>query len=629
MPDLAPYDLEDAQELVNDAVRRSTKRHDRWRALEHLYRTGLAVDTLAEADVPGHLWDDLPGLTLGAINLVLPHINIILASVVARDPAHVVEPYAGGDQAEGNARTGERALRYFWKRNKATDVLRDMTQDMVVLGSGFSKVGWAHEEAPTDREPDEMVQELAALVERERLNAKLDPEATPRTIDELVDMVPATATLVAQDEPYLEYVSPYDLFVPSNARRLADCRWVAQRVIMPADEVLANDAWNVEAGQLTPISREARPDDREADENRRYGATDGDDTDPFAEVELFEFYDMRTRTLLIFQLGSDEPIYEGPIPYTHRHSPFVQMRNFEDGGRRFWPFSDLEAVSAVQAEFNEYVTEQMENARRSGTKWAIDADAYDDDVAELLDSPESDVAIPIRLNGRNINDVVSALERKGLSSDVYQAKADLSGHMREILGINDFQAGGMGADRMSATAAAVVDGTATLRAADKVAQVERAASDMGLLMLLLCQEFMDLERAIRVTGDENAGAQWLDISKDDLIGEYGVSVEGGSTQAVNPATRQQKAMDLLSGVIPALEAAGYDTSPLYRIAMRDLGYDPDIVLVKPEPAPAAPPGPGGPPGMAMPPGLPPMPPTDQQLAGGPPVPAEFDGGLAL
>lgn len=637
MVQVDPYSLEQAQELVEDALTRSKTRHGKWNALEHLYRTGHYDEGMEAADVPPRLWDDIPGLTLDGINLVLPHMNIIRATAMERDPGFVVEPYTGGEDAEHQAYVGQELLSYWWKRTRATQIHRDMTQDMVVLGCGFAKVGWAFAEEERELDEDEIAEELDALIEADRRDAKLD-KRPPKHEDELASLVEGVSSEVARDEPFVEYVSPYDIFVPPTARRLSEARWVAQRLTLPYDEVAANPAYDQDAvDALKPADALDRAERRSDDERIQEGS--GEES-PFAEVTLYEFYDMRSRRMMVFQLDTDKPLYgveEGveqvgdELPYGHRHPPFVMMRNFEDGGTRFWPFGDVENIAAIQHEFNEYVYEQMDNARRSGNKYVIDEEFYTSDVKEALESDESDVVVPVKLGNRNIGDIIQAIEREGLDADVYQAKAELAGRMKEVLGLNEFQAGGSGSDRMTATTAAVIDGTATLRAADKKMQVEEATSHTGLLLLLLNQEYLTEDRAIRIVQADGT-PQWLDVSADDLVGEYGVSVESGSTQAVNPATRQARALELMTQIIPALSEDGYDTHPLWRKAIRDYGMDPNRVL-KRAPQPPQEPGGGQGQGQALEGELPDLggsePTVPGEDLGGPPVPAATAGDTNL
>lgn len=614
-----PYGLKQAQALVKDAVVRAKPRHDVWRALELLYRKGEAVEKLEAHQVPDDLWA-MDGLTLDGINMVLPNVQILLQSAMGHDPEFLVEPWTGGDQAEQEAKTGEELLRYFWRRARGTDVHRSMVQDMVVLGNGFCKVGWSFLEELVERDDDELIDELVDLSAAEEQAADLE-EREPRSVSALASQLELTEPTVVQDEPVIEYVSPFDILVPRHARRLDECRWIAQRVVLPIDEIEANPAFSDEAkeGLQPTFTEEDRPGSRTSDEGNEVGEGFGGDDDPFAEATVFEFYDMRTRRMLVFQESAATALYDDELPYGHRHPPFVHLRNFEDGGARFWSFGDVENVAAVQEEFNQYVHEQMSNARRAGNKYAVDDKAYDEDVRKLLESDRSDIAVPLRLGNRNIGDVIQALERQPADPETFQAKNDLVGHMHDVMGINAIQAGAGLGDRASATEAAAMDGTASLRAGDKRYQVEDAAAETGLRMLLLCQEHLDEEMALRIVGPEGRPA-WLDVSREDLSGEFGVRVNSGSTQAVNPATRMQRALEVMTEIIPALQEDGYDTHPMWRQALRDYGMDPDRLLQKlPEPPAGGPPSEGGELEQTVP----------QEGMGGPPVPAATAGDVAL
>jgi len=211
-------------------------------------------------------------------------------------------------------------------------------------------------------------------------------------------------------------------------------------------------------------------------------------------------------------------------------------------------------------------------------------------------------------NGEPLDQIIVPVFRQALSGDLYGAKAELELYMQKVMGINEFQSGGMGADRMSATAAAVVEGVATLRAQDKIVSIENAAANIGQLILLLCQEYLDEPTAIRIAGNETA--EWPEISKTDLYGEFIVSVEGGSLRSLNPATREQQGIRLLNEVVPVIQAMGYDPEPALRSALRALGYKPDEMLV-PMPQPAA--------GMEAGMGLPEGPAAGIEGMGGPPT----------
>jgi len=634
MAEIRPYTLEEIQELIVDAKDRYKWRHSWFRSLEALYRTGKSMPYSGDlgSTLTGTIFERLHPADLETINMVLPHINIILATVVARDPKPIAVPYAGGEASETTAKVAEAVGGYYWMRTQATGVLRDMAQDMVVLGNGFCKTGWKHTVTETPRTPEAIQEDMTGVMKAE-IGLAIDQNRPVAPIESLAEYVALTDRRVETDEPYVEYVSPYDLYFPHNARRLEEARWVAQRIVLPMDEIKSNPTLT----NKSSLVADGESDNREMES----GVYDGGFDEPkiYQTATIYEFYDMRTRTLTVTQLHSDKPLFSGPIPYEHRYPPFVHMRNFADGGNEIWAFGDLENIASLQEKLNETFTEQIDNMRRSGNKYVTIKGLFDVESRDRLESDEPDVVVEMEpMNGLNPRDAISVLPRAPLPADIYRAHGQLEDAMRQVLGINDFQAGGLGADRMSAYAAAVVDGVATLRAKDKQQSVEKCASQIFNHIIRLCQEFLTDTKAIRLVGAN--GGVWADIDQGVLKGEFDMRVEGGSLSAVNPATKQARALEMMQVIMPALTSMGYDPTNALRHVVRDLGYDPDQFLVKtpPPPAPAAPmmpmaPGPeaaGAPPmdmaALAAMAGLGGPAPVSEQV---PMTPEELLGGPAL
>jgi hypothetical protein len=616
---LNPYTLVQVQNLMRHSVAIMDERHQKWRLIEGIYRTG-SLNNAQNSDA-GRLKDLFPDMDQHVINLILPHINIILASVVSREPQFLVTPISGGPEAESGAETAEAIVNYFWRRLRITRELRDATADAIKLGCGFVKVGWTHIEQEFEKDNLQIQEETLDSYEKARLDAMLSGKEFNDNIELMKNSVQTSYMKVIRSEPFVSYVSPYDIFIPQNARRMEDIPWIAHRITLPVDEILANPEFNVDESSLIRDGDENIQDEyqaewrRQAEDGRGYYASN----DALDTATFWEFYDMRTRRLTIFQLEANEPLWEGDYDWAHRYPPFVHIRNYTAHGNDFWGFGDIENVASIQHLFNDFVTEQFENAKRSGQKYLIRKDAVTDELMAALESAESDVVAPVEVpNGEPLSDIIVPVFRQALSGDIYAAKSQLEQYMQTVLGINDFQAGGVGADRMSATAAAVVEGVATLRAQDKITSIEEGAAHIGNLIVLLCQQFLDEPTAIRITGNEEAS--WSEVSKSDIYGEHSVSVEGGSLRSLNPATREQQGIRLLNEIIPAITQLGFDPQPALRNAIRALGYRPDEILI-PAPQEALP--------MEGSAGTDPM--SQMESLGGPPTgqQAQFEGDIGL
>jgi len=578
------FSLQEKQAAVRDALKRMEPVHIHWRMLESIYRTG-AQRELTMLDLSRILPFPVPGAFLRTVNMVLPHLSMIINTVAARDPKMVVTPM-GGDQAtiERNASIAKAVLEYFWRRTDSTSTLHDMTQDMVLLGNGFAKVGWAYSETTVDRTAEEMTAELDELVATaQQVADEYGQPLDEGTLKEIVDSITLTQNMVEVDEPYVEYVAPYDIFVPANARRLNTTRWISQRLRLPIEDLKANELFkksardNIKAdtGYLDPTTI------------ARFEETEQALPAVFEHATVFEFYDMQERTMCVFQIDSDEYLYEGPIPYDHRFPPFVHMRNFNDGSA-FWSFGDLENVAGLQLMVNEIMVAEINDLKRVGNKYFINKKVLTADLAKALQENKPDQVIPLDLPANmSMSEVLQPVQRLSTPSDNYIMENKLQDYMQRILGISDLQVGAISqASRVPATAAAAVEGASTTRSLDKMVSVEKASREIGLRVLALCQQFLDSNRAIRIAGPD--APMWLDVVSEDIEGEFSIETEGGSTQAINPVTRARQGLEMLNIVVPAIAQLGYDPSNALRTALSYMGLNPDHLLIRPQAEQVAP-----------------------------------------
>lgn len=611
------YKFEECRQLVEDAVHRARARHSWWETLEHLFRTGRA-GRLTSDTLSGTLWDNLTYQDLETFNLVLPRLKLQIAQLTARDPRPIAIPLSGGEEMETAAKITEAVCEYFWTRSNGTMTIRDMVQDFIVLGNSVCKVDWAYVEEEVDLDPDDVAEQLRTAVALDAVAAAVEGRE-PTTESEIKKYLATTEARVLSDEPYVAYMRPYDLFVPANARRLDESRWAAQRIIVPLEEL--EDRFpdkDIKALSATPANRVAR-DDIDGD-----GAT-------LKEAEVFEFWDARSRNLKVFQLDASEPLYDGPWPYQHRYLPFVHMSNHRSRPSDFWGFGDLENIAGIQTRLNEVWTRIIDNLYRSGRKYLAIKGSLDADAITALESDADEQVV--FLNGRPDDDparLIKPLERMPLPADVVNTQAALNGLMDQVLAFNDFERGGSGADRMSATAAAAAMGVAETRAADKQLAVEEAASRIFTLMVLLSQEFLTEQTAVRIAGPQ--GAVWPVVTGDDIAGEFRIKVETGSLNGQSRAMRRQEGMMILGQVVPALAQMGYSVDGLVRAALRRMGLDPDELGVEMPPPPQEMPQqemmPGMPPEMMAGAGDPSGGMTNSalmELLGGEPMPAQEFG----
>jgi hypothetical protein len=265
---------------------------------------------------------------------------------------------------------------------------------------------------------------------------------------------------------------------------------------------------------------------------------------------------------------------------------------------------------------NEIMVAELNDLKRVGNKYFINKKVLTPELTKALQDNKPDQVIPLDLPGNvGINEVLVPVQRQATPADNYMMEEKLQGYMQRILGVTDFQVGNIAAaNRTPATAAAAVEGASTTRAMDKMTNVEKASREIAIRLLALCQQFMDNSKAVRLAGPN--AATWLQVSEEDIDGEFFIDVEGGSTQAVNPATRYRQGQEMLQQIVPALIQMGYDPEPATKAAISYMGLNPEHILVRPTPPPMAPMQPG------MEQGMPedPMAMMQQQMGATPPMP---------
>jgi len=162
--------------------------------------------------------------------------------------------------------------------------------------------------------------------------------------------------------------------------------------------------------------------------------------------------------------------------------------------------------------------------------------------------------------------------------------------------------------RRTATEAAIIQDAANARVSDKLAIVEKSIGECGRRMIMLAQQYMTGEQAVRIVGSE-ASPIWLNFDRDYIQGEFDFVVEGGSTQPVNESFRRQMAMQVVDAMAPFAGAGILDMPKLATYILQyGFGIRGAASFVTPQPMMPVPPqgvGPEGAPpetpgGMPMP-----------------------------
>ena len=502
------------------------------------------------------------------INMVFATVNVISPSISVNFPKITVNAVNPDNAAQ--AVVAEAVSNYWWKYRNIREEFRRAVKDMLIFGHGWMKVGYR-------------------FVEEERVG--IDTEVS----DSDMNGAPSPNTIVLQDSPFAERVSPFDVFVDCDATSMHDIKWIAQRIRRPLADVHNDKRYAKaarEAVQLMAVSRYADDPSRKKVYDKTYGY-----------AEIWEYYDVANKVMCVFAEGGDTFLVKPmAMPYAFGH-PFVMLRNY-DVPDAFYPIGDLEQIEPLQRELNETRTQMMNHRKRYARKYLYKESAFDQFGRTALESDEDNVMVPVS-SDESLGEVVAPFPALINPPEFYDQSNLITNDIDRVSGVTELMRGGQSEIRRTATEAGLIQDASNARVADKLAIVEHSISEVARRMLMVTRQFMTGEQVARVIGKDGEPI-WVTFDRDYLEGDFDFEVVGGSTQPQNESFRRQMALQMVDAMAPFASAGIVNMQELAAYVLQ-FGFG----VKNPEKFVSAPPPPiqtGGPEQMAGPAALPSAPP---------------------
>jgi len=518
------------------------------------------------------------------VNIAFSTVNVIAPSVSVNYPKIAVNATKPDDAPK--AIITEAVINYWWRHYKVKPEFRRAVKDFLVVGHGWLKCGYRYIEEEVVETGDE----------------PSDPDAEGNEV--------TPSIVVVEDRPFVERVSPFDMFIDPDATSMRDAKWIAQRIRRPMADVKADKRYAKQArDRVAPSSTS-----RFADETGRKKIHD----DGHSYVDIWEFYDVRTKTMSVFAEGGDQFLIKPTqMPYAFGH-PFVMIRNY-DVPDHFYPMGDLEAIEPLQRELNETRTQMMNHRKRFSRKYLFKESAFDSDGRSALESDYDNVLVPVA-SDESLSNVVAPFPAVITPPEFYNQSEMIQGDVEQITGVSEYQRGALPEIRRTATEAAIMQDAANARAADKLATIEGAIVEVAVRMVQLAQQYMTGQQVARVTGKDGV-PMWVTFDRDYISGEFDFEVEAGSTAPNNESFRRQSALQMVDAMAPFASAGVINVERLaahvlqfgfgiknpgeFIQAAPDAQVAPEAVPAQ-MPVPMPEPPPAGPAGVAAPPAANPM-----------------------
>lgn len=513
--------------------RREEHYDDTWRRLIDLYR--------------GHQYEHFTDEDRVLVNLAFSTINVIAPSIAVNYPKIAVN--AVNPENAPNAVIAEAVVNYWWRHRDFKQHFRRAVKDFLIVGHGWLKVGYRY-------------------VEEERVGEHEDIS------DPSQDNASSTTLVVLQDEPFVERLSPFDVFVDPDATNMYDAKWIAHRVRRTMSDVKTDKryATNVRMA-VGAVSYQKYSDD--PSKRKVHDKDEG-------YVDVYEFYDLKNNTISVFcDTGDGFLIKPKQMPYSFGH-PFILLRNY-DVPDQFYPIGELEAIEPLQRELNETRSQMMNHRKRYARKYLYRETNFDSNGRSALESDDDNVMVPVQ-GDVPLGDVVAPFPALINPPEFYNQSELIRTDIELVSGVTEFMRGGVSEIRRTATEAALIQDAQNARTADKLAVIETSVAEIGRRILMLARQYMSGEQVARVMAKDGE-PMWVTFDREYLNGDFDFEVAAGSTQPTNEAFRRQSALQMVDAMAPFVSAGVVDVQKLGAYVLQ-YGFgvkNPEMFMVEPQP----------------------------------------------
>jgi hypothetical protein len=511
-----------------------------------------------------HFPAEYSGREMIVVAIAKATVDVIVPSVSVNHPKITITP-TNEQNLLGSAIT-EQVANYQWRHWNFKKPCSTAIKDSLIMGIGWAKIGWRYREGEQPMTAEEIAQEQAQLEAQLNLQAAQDPAmaADLPTPEDIQATMATTKTVVLEDRPFVERVSPFDVYVDPNATSMDDVAWIAQRIVRPLEEAKKDERYAPSARSKLQADGVFLADKAKSDLNAK-------DPHRGMDVELttiWEFYDVRKNWLCVFGQDCDEfLVAPEPMPYAFGQ-PFEPLMNYTVPDK-FYPMGELEPIEPLQQELDKVRSQMMEARKKFGRKYIFRESSFGPEGLSALQSDADNVMVAVIEDQTPLDQVIQPVPQGQLDPQAYQYSDIIEMDMDRVTGINEYMRGSMPENTRTATEASIIQDAANARAAAKLAEVEDFISRIARKLIMLNQQFLEGDQVMRIAGPNGAMA-WVQYTRDDIQGEYDYEVEAGSTQPKNDTARAQQAVAAFSTFAPLMGTV-IDPVGFTAWAMREMG----------------------------------------------------------
>lgn len=451
------------------------------------------------------------------VNMVYGHLKVVLPTVYPNNPKLFFNP--NNAATVDKARLNEAIFNADMERMRLKQTNRRIIQDVIIIGTGFSKTTFEIPDYSVDIRDEPILKEV-------QNNFKDVPAAS----------VEGGSIAIPKSYPRCVRVAPGDLVTALGVTDFDDPGFIGHHVRKRLISI-KNDDFYKNTSDLQPTW--------EASSDLLSSLTSGTlvqgGDELLSMVDLWEIWDVENQEWFVIAEGHDRYLVEprdNIYPYDHPFDRLVYTE-LED---QIWGLGEILPWLNQQDELNLVRTQQINHLKRYNRKYAVRQTHIQDGEDGVLRLQTGEDGTVVFVQGdRTIDDIIKPIADANMPADVFRVNAIIEDDIVKIGGLTPYRRGGtVGAN--TATEANIAEGNAQVRDKERIdltadfvlRQMEKVRKGRA--------EFTTTQEIIDVTKNPLDADRWQTWSKDSIDLESEMKVSFGPATPLNEQERIQRAM---------------------------------------------------------------------------------------
>lgn len=445
------------------------------------------------------------------VNFPQAYISNMLPSVYFTQPRLQVRPTQ--EAYREAARLMEPLTNFAFRRMRFARQARIAVQDMLLIGHGWLKMGWAtkYGELPG---PEQGIQGNEAITMVEK------------TADRQVHFEPGM--------PFAKRIHPYLMLVDPAASSWEEVRWLAQMAYRPY-QYLMEDPFikhkdRIKPGYVLDADQGYRlktPTEQRELENEGYALT-------------YEIWDLDSKKVRLLSEGSEAWQRDEEWPYSFMAGHSFYLLTASDPTDDIYPYSPMMSWYQQVQELSKIRTAQLDGLYRARGKTIVEKGAIDNDELEKLRNPLEDVIVVREI------DKITTLRTPAIDPNLYICEDRVKRDILDISGLSELQYGNIPGGRVTATVGLIAQKASAIRTRRIIDSIKEWMLDVGRDLSLMLANRMPDEQQVAITTD--TGQDWIAIARADVQGEFLFDLDVTEMAPLSREARQKESLDLWSAL---------------------------------------------------------------------------------